>query len=103
MHKAYKVIVRSDVSQDHLHRVPDAIGWDLKGESAWATVKGAESRRKVVARKFPRYDTGVLTPGGHIIQLTKAPRPWLNEPEYQRKPAAIKKRRLTPRNPNYGK
>lgn len=97
--KDYVVIIRSDTSQDHLHRNCDAIGWDLEGESSYATSKGAETRRKKVANKFPRFDTGVLTPGGMIIYLTKALRPWLNRPAPVPRP---KKRILVPRNPHYG-
>lgn len=90
--KLYKVVIRNK------RTVGPFIDWDLAGESTWATPKGANGRRVVVARKFAGYDTGVLTPGGHIIYLTPALRPWLAMLKPVKPP---KKRKLTPRDPNY--
>lgn len=83
----YKVIIRN------LRKPGLFLDWDMEGESTFATVKGAQTRRKVVARKFRAYDTGVLTPGGHIIDYQDATHPELAVAQ----PATVKKRKLTPR------
>lgn len=76
--------------------------WDMAGESAWPSVKGAESRQKIVARKFPQYDTGLHNIGGDFIfNVKKAWQPHLRSRDWMPKPRQLKKRKLTPRNPNY--
>lgn len=87
----YRVVVRNR------RTVGPYVTWDMQGESAWPTLKGAESRRKKVARKFAGYDTGILTPGAEfIVNFHAALRPWLAE----LKPAKpVRKTRLRPRIP----
>lgn len=94
--KMYKVIVRNRVLPGLL------LDWDLQGESAFATLKGALTRLPIAARKRRNaYDVGILTPGGHIAHYTEATFPWLAvaKPVDPRP----KKRKLTPRNPRYTK
>lgn len=91
----YKVIIRNRVLPGLL------LDWDLAGESEFATLKGAATRRRIAARKCRNaYDTGILTPGGHIVHYTEASMPHLAvaKPVDPRP----KKRKLTPRNPHYG-
>jgi hypothetical protein len=81
----YKVIVRN-------RRLPGLIfAWDLTGESQFKTLKGAKGRQATAARKYRAFDTAILTPSGDLLHITAATHPAFA------KPAAIKKRKLTPR------
>lgn len=85
-------------------RHPNGISfeWNLAGESTWPTVKGAEGRRKIVARKFPQYDTGLHNIGSDFVfNIVTAFNPELRSRDWLPKPRQIRKRKLTPRNPAY--
>lgn len=91
LHRVYKVLIRN-------RPVGRLLEWDMRGESAWPTLKGAEGRRKKAARKYRAFDTAILSPQGeYLLHYHEATHPHLAE----LKPTFPKKVRLTPRNPAY--
>lgn len=98
--KVYKVVLCNILIQGPNNTY--GFEWDLVGESTWATLKGAESRRKIVARKFPQYDTALQRIGGDIVfNLHHAWEPHLRARDWMPKPPGrIKKRKLQPRDPS---
>lgn len=72
----YLIVVRFQSGLTRRNRRPESVGWEaVKDGGSFATAKGALTRRKVVARKYPRNDTAVQTPGGHLIEFTPALHP----------------------------
>lgn len=91
LYRAFRVVIRNKRNGPFLE-------WDMAGESAWPTLKGAESRRQKVARKFPQFDNGIRSAQGEfIVNYHEATHPHLAE----LKPTFPKKVRLTPHNPAY--
>jgi len=100
----YTVLVRFDTPFTRAHRNPESVGWQrVPGKNAFATPKGAITRRRALSTIYPNQATAILTPGGFLAMITPAVDDMPKPPKPLQRIAPPKKRKLVPRNPDYAK
>lgn len=102
--QVYTVVVQFQTPWSKRQLNPESYGWRAVPEGdAFATLKGAITRRRIVADRYPTQNTAIQAPTGHLVMLTPA-----IDPDYVRPEIAehlrrrAQKRKLVPRNPRYG-